>query len=251
MTLVLTLRSSLIKYLLMNERFCAPFRASRGYTSKLVYLLYIYTLNISGGQPHSDHPQLPIHAYTNVFNPHTYKLDEVETHPPSTMSPQCRNPLARCKLRRTQAPLVWNTTVLLATLLVFFPLHPSAQSTPWQINPPAGYKPGENRAPLVLHIAIPLAGLAVFLACLRFYVRTCLVRVVGKDDWLLLASVIGLCGLVAAVLWGLSLGIGRHLFDLYKEGKDTRKLIAVRYPFFPSLCFGFQYHADRCLFPLL
>ena len=66
--------------------------------------------------------------------------------------------------------------------------------------PPPGYKPGQTRAPLVWNITIPLGIVAVFLASLRLYVRACLVRVVGKDDWLLLAAVIFLCGLVGGAV---------------------------------------------------
>lgn len=97
--------------------------------------------------------------------------------------------------------------------------------------PPPGYEPGQTRAPLIWDITIPLGVIAVFLACLRFYVRTYLVRDFGKDDWLLLAAVVFLCGLVGSALWGAALGCGRHQYDLNRE-TDPRKLIPVRYSFF-------------------
>lgn len=94
--------------------------------------------------------------------------------------------------------------------------------------PPLGYKPGQTRAPLIWNIALPLGVAAVTLACLRLYVRICLVRIFGKDDWLLLAAVIFLCGIVGSALWGTSLGIGKHQYDVNRE-IDTRKFIAVCY----------------------
>ena len=109
-------------------------------------------------------------------------------------------------------------------------------SPQWQDNTPPGYKAGETRAPLIRNIAIPLAALAVFLACLRFYVRIFLVRIVGKDDWILLAAVMSLCGLIGSSLWGVSLGIGKHSYDVFLEG-DPRRLIPVCYLFLYHLLF--------------
>lgn len=87
--------------------------------------------------------------------------------------------------------------------------------------PPPGYEPGQTRAPLVWDIAVPLGAVAVFLACLRFYVRACLVKAVGKDDWLLLGAVVCLCGLLGGVIWGTSLGLGKHQYDLNREIDPT------------------------------
>ena len=113
--------------------------------------------------------------------------------------------------------------------------------------PPPGYQPGQTRAPLIWNITIPLAVIAVILACLRFYVRVCLVKVVGKDDWLLLAAVIFLCGLVSSGLWATSLGLGKHYYDLSRvREKDVGKLRPVCYFFFYALIFDFQYLGDRC-----
>ena len=100
--------------------------------------------------------------------------------------------------------------------------------------PPTGYKPGQTRAPLIWNISVPLGVVAVILAGLRLYVRACLVRVVGKDDWLLLAAVVFLCGLVGSALWGTSLGIGKHQYDVNQE-IDPHKIISVCYPFFYTL----------------
>ena len=73
-----------------------------------------------------------------------------------------------------------------------------------------------------------MASIAVVLASLRFYVRIYMVKFVGKDDWLLLAAVISLCGLVGSELWGVSLGIGKHQYDVFRE-RDPYELIPVCY----------------------
>ena len=106
---------------------------------------------------------------------------------------------------------------------------------------PPGYQPGQTRAPLIHNIATPLAAIALTLACLRFYVRACLVRVMGKDDWLLLAGVILLWVYVGSSLYRVTLGLGKHQYDLIREGDPTR-LIPVRYSLFHALTFfDFQY----------
>ena len=98
------------------------------------------------------------------------------------------------------------------------------------VGPPQGYKPGQTRAPLILHVTVPLAVVAVFLASLRLYVRAYLVRSFGKDDWLLLAAVMSLCGLISAALWAVSLGLGRHYYDLVQDPeKDPSKIFPVCY----------------------
>ena len=94
--------------------------------------------------------------------------------------------------------------------------------------PPPGYKPGQTKAPLILNIAIPVGAIAVFLACLRFYVRTCLLRVVGKDDWLLVAAVVFFSVICAAVVWSTMLGMGRHEYDLIREHNDPSTRVSVR-----------------------
>lgn len=90
--------------------------------------------------------------------------------------------------------------------------------------PPTGHKPGETQAHLIWNICIPLGVVAVVLAGLRIYVRVCLLRVVGKDDWLLVAAVVFMCGLVGSALWGTHLGIGKHQYDV----DQPRRLISVR-----------------------
>ena len=95
--------------------------------------------------------------------------------------------------------------------------------------PPPGYKPGETQAPLVWDIVVPLGGIAVIFVSLRLYVRVCLVRSVGKDDWLLVAAAVFMCGVVGATLWGVSQGIGKHYYDWIRDPKsDPRKLRPVR-----------------------
>ena len=108
----------------------------------------------------------------------------------------------------------------------------------WKLEePPPGYQPGQTKAPLLWNIAVPLSTVAVTFACLRFYVRARLVRVVGKDDWLLLAAVILLCCLIGSSLWGTTLGIGKHQYDVNRE-MDPLKLLPVRYSFLYALLFS-------------
>ena len=89
-------------------------------------------------------------------------------------------------------------------------------SSQWD-KPPPGYEPGQTRAPLVWNITVPFAIVALFFACLRFYVRVFLIRAIGKDDWLLLAAVVFLCGLVGGAVWGTVLGIGKHQYEVNQE----------------------------------
>ena len=100
----------------------------------------------------------------------------------------------------------------------------------WNL-PPPGYKPGQTRVGLIWDVAVPLGCIAIFLACLRFYVRIRLVKVFGKDDWLLVAAVFFLCFHIAGEIWQAVLGIGKHQYDLNRE-IDPRKLMAVCYSSF-------------------
>ena len=99
--------------------------------------------------------------------------------------------------------------------------------------PPPGYKHGQTRAPLIWEIAVPLNVAAVTMVCLRFYVRTRLVKVVGTDDWLLLTAVIFLCCYVGSTLWGVTRGLGRHQYEVFQD-YDPRKLLPVCYPLFDA-----------------
>ena len=97
-------------------------------------------------------------------------------------------------------------------------------------SPPPGYQPGQTRGPLITGIALPVATIALSLACLRFYVRVWLVRAFGKDDCILLAAVVFLCGLVGSSVWGVCLGFGRHQYDLAREGQQKlRSMLIVCY----------------------
>ena len=116
--------------------------------------------------------------------------------------------------------------------------------------PPPGYKPGETRAPLVWNITVPLGMFALFFACLRFYVRAFLIRAMGKDDWLLLAAVVFMCGLVGGAVWGTILGIGKHQYELNRE-IDPRIFMGVCHSFpLRASPFDYQDLVDRC-FPQL
>ena len=113
--------------------------------------------------------------------------------------------------------------------------------------PPPGYKHGQTRAPLIWEIAVPLNVVAIIMVCLRFYVRARLVKVVGKDDWLLLTAVLFLCGYVGSTLWGVTRGLGRHQYEVFQDF-DPRKLLPVCYSFFDARapCLPL-FHASCCL----
>lgn len=101
--------------------------------------------------------------------------------------------------------------------------------------PPLGYKPGQTRAPLIWNLVVPLGVIAVFLACLRFYVRACVVKDFGKDDWLLLATVIALLVLLSGEVWGTVLGIGKHQYDLHYIGVYGPAMVVCCSVFFTSV----------------
>ena len=112
--------------------------------------------------------------------------------------------------------------------------------------PPPGYKPGQTRAPLISDIAVPLTVVAVTVACLRFYVRARLVRVMGKDDWLLLTAVIFLCCYVGTALLAVHLtGLGKHQYEVF-QNFDPNKTKFVRYSYAPIACLQ-PFHPSCCL----
>lgn len=105
-------------------------------------------------------------------------------------------------------------------------------ASPGWDKPPPGYKPGQTRAPLAWNVTMPLGVLAILLGCLRLYVRTFIVRVVGKDDWLLLSALIFLCLLLGGIAWETALGIGKHQYDL-NQIMNPLAFRAVCYPLIP------------------
>ena len=108
-------------------------------------------------------------------------------------------------------------------------------SGPGDVPKPAGYKPGQTHAPLISDIATPICAIATSLVLLRLYVRTCLVKVVGKDDWLLLVAVIFLWVFISSSLARIPLGLGKHQYDLVREYNDPSILVPVRYFLFQTL----------------
>ena len=112
--------------------------------------------------------------------------------------------------------------------------------------PPPGYKPGHTLAPLIWNIALPIASIAIFLACLRFYVRACLTKVFGKDDWLLLAAVILLSVNLSGVVWAVISGAGRYRYDLHYTGPTYPAFVVCCSPFY-KLIFGFSLFLFACV----
>lgn len=111
---------------------------------------------------------------------------------------------------------------------------PKYLSETW-LQPPPGYKPGQTRAPLIWNVAIPLCAIAIILGSLRLYVRTFLVKVVGRDDWLLLAALIFLCIHLAGSVRLVAIGLGKHQYELDQE-IDPLRLQAVCYPLIYVSC---------------
>jgi hypothetical protein len=69
----------------------------------------------------------------------------------------------------------------------------------------------QSQYPTILGVCISLTLFMVSVVCLRFYVRGVMIRSIGWDDWVVLASAVGFCpncpylffasGLGVAALW--------------------------------------------------
>ena len=92
---------------------------------------------------------------------------------------------------------------------------------------PEGYAPGQTRIPVIWGITLSFCMAATILAALRLYVRLKLLHSVGKDDWFLLAALALSWAFGSLTLWGCSLGFGRHMYDIVKEGADPSNFYYV------------------------
>jgi len=97
-------------------------------------------------------------------------------------------------------------------------------------SPPEGYAPGQTRVPVIWGITISFCMMTTILAALRLYVRVKLLRSVGKDDWLLIAALAFIWVLGSLTIWGCNAGLGRHMYDLAKEGIDSSNFFYVSEP---------------------
>lgn len=94
------------------------------------------------------------------------------------------------------------------------------------ISPPPGYAPGQTRVPLLLGFICPLLVLVVILGVMRFYVRY-LLNSIGLDDKLLFGAIVFFIVHSIEGLWGVSKGLGRHDYDLFKQGHNLKDLAPV------------------------
>ena len=99
------------------------------------------------------------------------------------------------------------------------------QPTPTLV-PPPGYAPGQTRAPIILGFIYPLFILPVILGLMRFYVRYS-IHSIGIDDWLLFFAILSSIAHCVTGLWAVSKGLGRHDYDLIREGRNPLDLVPV------------------------
>lgn len=77
--------------------------------------------------------------------------------------------------------------------------------------------PAADLSPPLQAVAITLIVVTVTSFCLRAYVRTCMVRAFGMDDWFMLAAAISYILFATVVLLGVHYGTGRKSTDLTAE----------------------------------
>ncbi|TDZ13837.1 Satratoxin biosynthesis SC1 cluster protein 4 [Colletotrichum spinosum] len=96
--------------------------------------------------------------------------------------------------------------------------------------------------PSIAAVTITITSIAFVLVCLRWYVRTAVVKAVGYDDWVIIVSWIGACGYttcsVIQTRWGLGL---TRLEDMPAENVlQFGKLQYIGGPFYVMGIWGFK-----------
>lgn len=71
-----------------------------------------------------------------------------------------------------------------------------------------------DRSPPLQAVAIALIVVTVTSFCLRAYVRTCMVKAFGLDDWFMLLATISFILFATVVLVGVHFGTGRKSEDV-------------------------------------
>ncbi|GJC90371.1 satratoxin biosynthesis SC1 cluster protein 4 [Colletotrichum liriopes] len=79
----------------------------------------------------------------------------------------------------------------------------------------------ENRGPQLVAVGITLVTTAFLATVLRCYVRLCLVKNFGVDDWCMLGAIIFFILFVSCALTGVHYGTGRHRVDLSDEDWES------------------------------
>ncbi|OHX00139.1 integral membrane protein [Colletotrichum incanum] len=79
----------------------------------------------------------------------------------------------------------------------------------------------ENRGPQLVAVGITLVTTAFLATVLRCYVRLCLVKNFGVDDWCMLGAITFFILFVSCALTGVHYGTGRHRVDLSDEDWES------------------------------
>jgi hypothetical protein len=58
--------------------------------------------------------------------------------------------------------------------------------------PPPNFTNPDSRGLLIIGIEVPITFLAIIVVALRFYARTCIKKVLGGDDWMMLAAMVSI-----------------------------------------------------------
>ncbi|KAI4679112.1 uncharacterized protein J4E88_006405 [Alternaria novae-zelandiae] len=99
-----------------------------------------------------------------------------------------------------------------------------------------------NEGPQITAIAIVFTAVSLLVLTLRFYVRGCITKAIGADDWILVVTWIASCGFAVVTIiqtkWGLGL---KHLKDMPDENLFNFGLIQyMGAPFYITSILGFK-----------
>ncbi|KAK6849070.1 hypothetical protein PG995_012903 [Apiospora arundinis] len=97
----------------------------------------------------------------------------------------------------------------------------------------------ESNAAMILAITGVFHFLALIVVALRLYTRSCMIRAIGKDDWVMLLAVVIAVGQYAIWIIEVDHGLGRHQIVIPKG-----ELIAVKHAGFFQVLLNF---CDLCL----
>lgn len=101
--------------------------------------------------------------------------------------------------------------------------------------------PVDNRAPPLCGVTITLLVLTVVSFSMRAYVRACMIKSFGVEDWLMTGATLIFVCYCACVLAGVHYGTGRHFADL--SASDARLALKVLEP---EVIFISGQNADYC-----
>lgn len=88
----------------------------------------------------------------------------------------------------------------------------------------------ENRGPVLAAVAIFFVTMATTSFVLRAYVRACMVRAFGVDDWFMLLATIMFILFVTCVNVGVHYGTGRHYSDLAQSDFENAMQVSTSPP---------------------